>query len=611
MAGSGAAATVGDGSGGERKPVIRSGGVDPQKLIKLLYKEEEVDEPGAQAIFKRHRKEGIDVTQACLEAGVREDAVLYAVAKLLGLESVQKSDLESLPAPLLEKVPNNVANSYRIVPVRFADDTLVVATSEPDNLAALDDLKFMLGVRQLRPALASESAIDQALKTYYAVDESQATKAQYQDLLSQYDSNDGAADPIGNAESFQIDMGSFAGIDTSNPMEAADSAPVKKLLNLIMLTGVKAQASDIHFEPFETEFKVRNRIDGVLYEMLPVPKNLAAPLVARIKVMSHLDIAERRMPQDGKIMVKVGDREVDLRVSCLPTMFGESVVVRILDRSVVNLDLDKIGFPDDMLTSFREIIQKPNGIVIVTGPTGSGKTTTLYAALSAVNEDSVKIITTEDPVEYEIHGLIQVPVDDEIGKTFAMCLRSILRQDPDILLVGEVRDQDTAQIAIQASLTGHLVFTTLHTNDAPTAITRLIDMGIEPFLMSATVETILAQRLVRTICTKCKQPYSPSDEEFASLNLSPKEGSAQRFYYGKGCEHCKGTGYKGRTAIFELLNIDESIRELILAKASATQIRTTAQRGGMKTLRDAGIQKIFAGLTTIEEVVKETLAGEE
>jgi type IV pilus assembly protein PilB len=292
-------------------------------------------------------------------------------------------------------------------------------------------------------------------------------------------------------------------------------------------------------------------------------------------------------------------------------MFGESVVIRILDRQVVSLDLDKIGFPDDMLATFKTIIEEPNGIVVVTGPTGSGKTTTLYSALSAVNEDSVKIITTEDPVEYEIAGLVQVPVDEEAGRSFAHCLRAILRQDPDILLVGEVRDQETAKIAIEASLTGHLVFTTLHTNDAPTAITRLLDMGLEPFLLAATLETVVAQRLVRTICTKCKAPYEPSDEDLMALNIKRKDIAGQRFYYGRGCDHCKGTGYKGRTAIFEMLRIDEAIRELILTRASASNIRIVAQRIGMRPLRDAGVQKIFAGLTTIEEVVRETLASED
>ncbi|MBA3686489.1 MAG: Flp pilus assembly complex ATPase component TadA [Planctomycetes bacterium] len=586
--------------------MMKAGGIEPKALLKKLYEMEEVDQPTAQAIYKEHRKSGIEIIEACVKGGIREDAVLYALANLLGMEMVQLTGID-LPQPLIEKIPQHVATSYRIIPVRLEDDVLVIATSDPDNLAALDDLKFMLGVKLLRPALTSEASIDEALKKYYP-EKAVPAEDLRGELMKNYEAEE-TIDAASGMEVFNID--DLRGIDMGDAAVAAESAPVRKLLNLILLTAVKAQASDVHFEPFEATFQVRNRIDGVLYEMLPVPKNLAAPLVARIKVMAHLDIAERRMPQDGKISVRIGDREVDLRVSSLPTMFGESVVIRILDRSVVSLDLDKVGFPDELLTQFKEIIQMPNGIVVVTGPTGSGKTTTLYAALSAVNEDSIKIITTEDPVEYEINGLIQVPIDDEIGKSFGACLRSILRQDPDVLLVGEVRDAETAQIAIQASLTGHLVFTTLHTNDAPTAVTRLIDMGIEPFLLAATLETILAQRLVRTICMKCKTPYTPSEEEVMSLALRGRDISNQRFFYGKGCEFCKNTGYKGRTAIFELLTVDDAVRELVLSKASANQIRSVAQRSGMKTLRDAGIQKIFAGLTTIEEVVKETMAVEE
>jgi len=588
---------------------MKSGSIDAKALLKKLYEMEEVDQPTAQGIYSKHRKQGVEIIQACIDGGIREDAVLYAIANLLGLEMVQLGGIE-LPKGLIDKVPQHVASSYRIIPVEMKEDVLVIATADPDNLAALDDLKFMLGVRQLRPALTSEAAITAALEKYYPEKKGEDESAIRDALMKNYQ-GDEVVDPTGGSMEV-FDIGSLSGLDLSGDVgAAAESAPVRKLLNLILLTAVKAQASDVHFEPFEATFQVRNRIDGVLYEMLPVPKTLSAPLVARIKVMAHLDISERRMPQDGKISVRIGDREVDLRVSTLPTMFGESVVIRILDRNVVNLDLDKIGFPDDLLTEFKEIIQSPNGIVVVTGPTGSGKTTTLYSALSSVNEDSVKIITTEDPVEYEINGLIQVPIDDELGKTFAMCLRSILRQDPDILLVGEVRDAETAQIAIQASLTGHLVFTTLHTNDAPTAVTRLIDMGIEPFLLAATLESILAQRLVRTVCIKCKTAYEPTEDEFITLGIKNRDVANQRFYYGKGCETCKNTGYKGRTAIFELMKVDDGIRELILGKASSNQVRIVAQRNGMRTLRDSGILKIFAGLTTIEEVVRETMAAEE
>ena len=589
--------------------MLKASGVDPKALLKLLYEWEEVDQPTAQKIFSRHRKEGLEVVQACLEGGIRAEAVLGAVARLLGMEMVQLAGL-TLPQSLLDKVPSKVARDYRILPVRMDGNALVVATCDPDNVAALDDLKFMLGVAQVRPALCAEEELDAALTASYGTLDQEEMDREKAELLAIY-GEDQVIDADQGGDAVVINPEDLTKIDTSDAASAADTAPVKKLLNLILLTAVRAQAADIHFEPFENTFRVRNRIDGVLYEMLPVPLSLAAALVARIKVMAHLDIAERRLPQDGKIPIKIGDREVDLRISTLPVMFGESVVIRILDRKVVNLDINKIGLPDDLLGYVNEVINRPNGIVIGTGPTGSGKTTTLYSALSAVNEESVKIITTEDPVEYEIHGLIQVPVDEEAGRTFAACLRAILRQDPDIVLVGEARDKETAQIAIQASLTGHLVFTTLHTNDAPTAVSRLVDMGIEPFLLAATLETVIAQRLVRTICTKCKTPYEPSEEELMQLGIKARDVAHQRFYYGKGCDNCKNTGYRGRTALFEVMDINDAIREMILARAPATQIRVAAQRTGMRSLRDAGVLKVYAGLTTIEEVVRETLAAED
>ena len=572
--------------------------VDAKQLIKILFEEEEVEKDDAQRIYKEHRQTGTNVVELLTDAGVREDAIIYAISHMHGLEMVKLDGVE-IPQPLLDMVPAHTAQSYRIIPFRMDDDALVIATGDPNNLSALDDLKFMLQVSQVKPALTSDAEIDKALEAYYKESDSEL------DDLLKHHKEETIEDTGGNMDI--IDIGNLEDLDTSDAGAMAESEPVRKLLNLILLTAVKAQASDIHFEPFEEEFRVRNRIDGVLYEMLPVPKALSGALVARIKVMSNLDIAERRLPQDGKISVTIGSKMVDLRVSCLPTMFGESVVIRILDRSVVSLDLDKIGMGDRDLEYFRELITKPNGIVVVTGPTGSGKTTTLYAALNEANEESVKIITTEDPVEYEIDGLVQVPIEEEIGKTFSNCLRSILRQDPDKILVGEIRDLETGKIAIEAALTGHIVFSTLHTNDAPTAVTRLIDMGVEPFLIAATLESIIAQRLVRTICSKCKTPYEPSEEELAMLNLTEDKIAGQNFYYGKGCEQCNDTGYKGRSALFEILDVNEKVRELILQKASAGQVRAEAQRMGMHTLRDSGIQKIFLGLTTIEEVVRETL----
>lgn len=576
--------------------------VDAKELIRILFEEEEVSKQDAQRIYKEHRQEGTNVIDLLTTGGVREDAILYAISHMHGIDMVQLEGME-IPQPLIDMVPGNVAHSYRIIPFRMDDDALVIATGDPDNLSALDDLKFMLQVDQVRPALTSEAAIERALERYYV---QAADGGELDDFIKTYQE-----EVISDGNMDVIDIGSLDDLDQSDGAAMAESEPVRKLLNLILLTAVKAQASDIHFEPFETEFRVRNRIDGILYEMMPVPKTLSMPLVARIKVMSGLDIAERRMPQDGKISVTIGSKMVDLRVSCLPTMFGESVVIRVLDRSVVSLDLDKIGMYDQDLEYFRGLLKRPNGIVVVTGPTGSGKTTTLYAALNEANEESVKIITTEDPVEYEIDGLIQVPIDEEIGKTFSNCLRSILRQDPDKILVGEIRDLETAKTAIEAALTGHIVFSTLHTNDAPTAVSRLLDMGMEPFLIAATLESIIAQRLVRTICAKCKKPYDPSSEELQLLGMNEDTLSGQNFYYGAGCEVCNNTGYKGRTALFEILDMNEKIRELILASSSSGHIRAEARRMGMRTLRDAGVEKVFLGLTTIEEVVRETMDVEE
>ncbi|MDO8304041.1 MAG: GspE/PulE family protein, partial [Sedimentisphaerales bacterium] len=386
--------------------------------------------------------------------------------------------------------------------------------------------------------------------------------------------------------------------------------PVKKLLNLVLMQAIRDKASDIHFEPFESEYKMRYRIDGTLYEMVPPPKHIAVALSSRIKVMASLDIAERRMPQDGRIRLQVQGHPIDLRVSVLPTMFGESVVLRVLDRTQVNLDLEKLGLRKEELGNVRQLINKPNGVVIVTGPTGCGKTTTLYSALCELNSIDTKIITTEDPVEYDIDGLIQVQMQPDIGLTFAKCLRSILRQDPDIILVGEIRDLETAEIAVQASLTGHLVFTTLHTNDAPSSIARLMDLGMEPFLITATLEGIVAQRLVRKICVKCRTPYEPTEEQLMELGLLPENIKGKTFCYGKGCENCNNTGYRGRLGIFEIMAFNDEMRNLIMNHASTNVLRASAKKAGMRMLRENGLAAIYEGLTTIDEVVKETMMDE-
>jgi type IV pilus assembly protein PilB len=381
----------------------------------------------------------------------------------------------------------------------------------------------------------------------------------------------------------------------------------------VMLLAIKDHASDIHFEPFEDEYKMRYRCDGVLYEMVPPPRHLAMAISSRIKVMANLDIAERRMPQDGRIELNVGGNTVDMRVSVLPTMFGESVCIRVLDRTNVGLDLAKVGMDVVTLATFREMIHKPNGIVLVTGPTGAGKTTTLYSALNELNQITDKIITTEDPVEYEIDGIVQCPINHEIDLTFASALRAILRQDPDIILVGEIRDLETAQIAVQASLTGHMVFSTLHTNDAPSTITRLRDMGIEPFLITATVEGILAQRLVRKICTGCKTEYDPPVDQILELGLKPDQAKAQgiKFFYGAGCDKCNNLGFKGRSGIYELITMTDHIRDLVSNGASTDQLRASMRQMGGRGLREAGLAALTAGVTTIDEIVRETVLEDE
>ena len=513
--------------------------------------------------------------------------VTAALADQMGLRRVELDDLE-IPPEVIEKLDAMTARSYSVVPIEFDLGRLTVAIADPNNFRAVDELRTLLGY-EVVVAVADSAAVVRALDKYYAQTES------VEQVIDELDST---AEWIAEHEN---------SIDLEDIRAMSESQPVKKLLNLVLLAAIRDKASDIHFEPFEDEFKMRYRIDGVLYEMVPPPRHIALAVASRIKVMSNLDIAERRVPQDGRIELTVGGRPVDLRVSVLPTMFGESVVLRVLDRSQVELDITKIGLRDEEQKIVDDLIHRPNGIVIVTGPTGSGKTTTLYSALSAVNAPDVKIITTEDPVEYDIDGLIQVQINPDIGLTFARCLRHILRQDPDIILVGEIRDLETAQIAIHASLTGHLVFSTLHTNDAPTAITRLLDLGLEPFLVTATLEAIVAQRLVRKTCTKCRAEFEPTEDMLWELDLTPEEVRGRTFYFGKGCDACNNTGYRGRMGLFEIMHMDDMLRDLILHESSTNVIREEARKRGMRTLRDAGLMSIYDGTTTIEEVVKATV----
>jgi type IV pilus assembly protein PilB len=529
------------------------------------------------------------------EGLINEKQLKVALAAQRGMEYVDISDKE-LTRELIEMVPSQMANTYRIVPYEFHKDSkeLVVALDNPDNFRAIDDLNTLLGYKVIAKITDSD-ALEACLEKNYSKEEESLN-----DLIGELEGDTTLAQFEGRDQS----------IDLDELQELADSNPVRKLLNLVLMQAIRDKASDVHFEPFEEEYKMRYRIDGVLYEMVPPPKHIAVALASRIKVMADLNIAERRLPQDGRISLVVGGNPVDLRVSVLPTMFGESVVLRILDRTQVDLDLNMLGFSEREESVVEQLIHRPNGIVIVTGPTGSGKTTTLYSALKSLNTVDRKIITTEDPVEYDIEGLVQCQMRSDIGLTFAKSLRSILRQDPDVVMVGEIRDLETAQISIQASLTGHLVFTTLHTNDAPSTIARLVDLGLEPFLITATIEGIIAQRLVRRVCTNCKTRYDPDEEMLMEIGIKPEDASGMKFYYGKGCSSCNNTGYKGRVGIYEIMTLNDEIRELIVNGGSSSVIRDAARRNGMRLLRENGFRMISEGITTIEEVVRETLAAE-
>ncbi len=542
----------------------------------------------SEALELQKKKRG-PLGQLLIEMGVVEEADVHrALAAQVGMESITLANID-IEKSVIDLIPAQMAQSYRIVPTAYdrETNTIEVALASPDNFHATDDLKTLMGFNVVaRITTAADMA--EALNRYYPEESAQSMS----DLISEIGDDEDLAKYAGRGES----------IDLDELREMAESNPVKKLVNLVLLQAIRDKASDIHFEPFEDEFKMRYRIDGVLYEMVPPPRYVSLAIASRIKVMSNLDISERRMPQDGRIQLQLRGAPIDLRVAVLPTMFGESVVLRVLDRSNVQLSLDKIGLRDDDLATFRQLIKKPNGIIVNTGPTGCGKTTTLYAALTELNDPGVKILTAEDPVEYDIDGLVQVQIRPDVGLTFARALRSFLRQDPDIILVGETRDQETAQIAVQASLTGHLVFTTLHTNDAPSSIARLLDMGLEPFLITATLEAIVAQRLVRRICVNCKAEHKPTEEQLMRVSLRPEDVGDRVFYYGKGCDYCNQTGYRGRVGIFEFMVLDDALRELIMRRGSSSVLRREAIKRGMRTLRQSGLLSVYDGITTLDEI---------
>jgi type IV pilus assembly protein PilB len=552
-----------------------------------------ITELDIQEALQEQKSKGGALGRILSEKGLVTDADLrVAIAKQAGMEPVDL-DETIVTSDLLDMVPSHVAETYQVVPVEFDGKVLTLALADPQNISALDDMKIMLNI-EVKGARSDPEAIERAMTKYYA-DRSESMES----LLGAMDQDD-----IEVLDDNRHDM-----MDMDQLEKDVNAAPVVKLLNMVLLSAIKDRASDIHLEPFEKEFKIRYRVDGVLYEMMPPPIQLARAVISRVKVMSSLDIAETRLPQDGRIELNISGRPVDLRVSTLPTMHGESVVMRVLDRGQVSLDLEQIGLRQQDLDLLRRLILKPNGIILVTGPTGSGKTTTLYSCLNEANNPMTKIITTEDPVEYNIDGIVQIPINDDINVTYALCLRAILRQDPDKILVGEIRDLETAQIAVEASLTGHIVFSTLHTNDAPSSMIRLIDLGVEAFLLTATVEAVVAQRLVRRVCLECKVEYEPTVEMLMELELTPSDVQGRTFFYGKGCKECNNSGYKGRIALFEIMQMTDRLRDLIMSGASTHEIQAMAREEGMNTLRDSGLIHIYDGITTIEEVVKETIVA--
>ena len=558
------------------------------KQVAELFIEQHVLQPSqADDVLHEVDLNGKTIAQAMVDGGFVDELGFYqTIADGLATEFVDLAGKEIAPE-ILRLIPSGLARLHRALPIGISGNTLRVALVDPLDLRAAEDLRFALG-KDVDVVVAPGEQIEDRIKQYYGTDTSSM-----EEILKQ----------LGEAgELLQLREG-----DGAAAVEAeANATPIIRFVDLILYQAIQDRASDIHFEPFENEFKIRYRVDGALYEMSPPPRHLALPVISRVKVMANMNIAERRLPQDGRIQKNIAGRHIDLRVSTLPTQFGESLVLRVLDRSTVNLDLEMLGMPDYIHDYLLEVIQRPNGIFIATGPTGSGKTTTLYSCLRKINTIDAKLLTAEEPVEYDLEGIVQVPVNEAIGLTFARVLRAFLRQDPDRIMVGETRDLETAQIAIQASLTGHLVFTTLHTNDAPGAITRLIDMGVEPFLISSTLEAVLGQRLLRSICQHCRTTYQPSEPLLAQVGIARRDIGEKQFYYGKGCDACNNTGYKGRKGIYELMKITDPIRELINERVSTVTLKQKAIELGMVTLRQDGLRSIFAGDTTIEEVLKYT-----
>ncbi len=524
---------------------------------------------------------------------VNEDELVRFLSRQYGVPSISLSQLDIEP-DVQKLVPVAMAKKYEIVPIRRAGNTLTLAMADPTNVFALDDVAFLTTL-QVQPVVAAQGAIRKTIERIYDTQTAVLTE-----ILTELEGESSDVEVLEEEESRVVDI-----LDLK---ESAHEPPLVRLVNMVLVDAIRRGASDIHLEPYEKVFRVRFRIDGVLHEVMTPPKRLEPALVSRVKIMANLDIAERRLPQDGRIKLRYNAREIDLRVSTLPTIFGEKTVMRILDREALQLDLTKLGFDPWSLSRFQSAIQSPYGMILITGPTGSGKTTTLYSAIHTVNSPDVNIMTAEDPVEYNLKGVNQVQINDEIGRTFAAALRSFLRQDPDVILVGETRDLETAQIGIRAALTGHLVLTTLHTNDCASTVARLLDMGIPPFLVSSSLLLILAQRLGRRVCKECKEPYEADEDSLVPYGHIPQGLGRCTFFRGKGCPTCNFTGMKGRVAIYEVMPVTQELRDLILRNAPTAEIREVALSQGMRTLRQSGLAKVIDGMTTVEEILRVTLA---
>ncbi|MDA0576581.1 MAG: ATPase, T2SS/T4P/T4SS family [Verrucomicrobia bacterium] len=562
--------------------------LDPMLL--LLEEQEILPHSRLVEMQAEHASSGKPVRNLVLDAGVlSEDQLLDLIAGYQGSRVINLPATD-IPPDVLHSVPASVARMYNCVPVEASNAAVELAVFDMISPQIMDELTFVL-TRDVTFVMAREEDIRNSINQFYGDD-----SAAVNEMLASLENEIGEV-----TDSLALGDDDQKGVEA-----AASSTPVIRFVNLVLYQAVNDRASDIHVEPFEKEFKIRYRVDGALYEMAPPPRRLAAPIISRLKVMALLNIAERRLPQDGRIQLSVGGRPIDLRVSTLPTQFGESVVLRVLDRSVVSLEVENLGMPEDVYEAFTQDVEKPNGIVIVTGPTGSGKTTTLYSGLRRINTVDMKILTAEEPVEYDIEGIVQVPVSEATGNTFGRVLRAFLRQDPDVIMIGEIRDVETAQIAVQASLTGHLVFSTLHTNDASGAVTRLIDMGVQPYLISSTLEAVLGQRLVRTVCENCKTGYVPDREVLQLLGLSEQDVAGRQFFYGSGCATCNETGYKGRKGIYEYLSVTSPIKDLINERKPTLVIRNKAVELGMRTLREDGVRNVLDGYTTVDEVMKYT-----